>query len=208
MQRLFIVFLMVLGAGAVFAQSAGKTSPISLTATVFNIGSTLPGGGDLLVTSTPVHPGISLGAEYIWRHNGHHSWLQTARLGYFYHEYSEHAVQLYTEVGYRFHFGQVQRFALEARLGGGYLHAISDLQQFELNADGIYAKKEGIGRPQGMVGLGFGPQYTFNIAPTFPLRIFLDYQFFVQTPFVKKYVPILPYTALHVGVGVPVSAIF
>lgn len=208
MQRLLILLLSALSASAIVAQTTGNSPAVTLTASVFNIGSTLPGGGDLFITSTPVHPGVSVGAELIWRDKGHHRWLQTARLGYFYHQYSEYAVQLYTEFGYRLHFGQAQRFALETRIGAGYLHAVPDLQQFEINDKGIYEKKGGMGRPQGMFGIALGPQYTFDIAKGVPLRVFLDYQFFVQTPFVKKYVPVLPYTALHLGIGLPVSSIF
>jgi hypothetical protein len=35
-------------------------------------------------------------------------------------------------------------------------------------------------------------------------RFFLDYQFFLQMPFVKSYVPLAPNTVFHVGAAVPI----
>lgn len=212
MQRLHILLIAVLGTwigqSRIYAQPNTSAPAITLTAAVFNASSLLPGAGNLLVTATPIHPGFNLGAEFLWREGGHHRWIQTAKLGYFYHRYSQYAVQLYTEFGYRRHFGGTQQFALEARLGGGYLHAISDLDQFETSVEGNYEKKHTLGRPQAMFGLALGPQYTFEITKGIPLRLYIDYQFFMQTPFVKKYVPMLPYTALHIGCGLPLNNLF
>jgi hypothetical protein len=55
-----------------------------------------------------------------------------------------------------------------------------------------------------MAGVALGISYTQQKAAN-PLRFFVDYQFYMQMPFVKSYVPLMPNTLLHVGVGVPFS---
>lgn len=169
-----------------------------LVLSLFNNATLLPGAGKLGVWGTPVHPGISLGTEFLYSTRPHHDWFQTARFAYHYHRYIQHSVQLMSEVGYRYHFGNP--LDLESRFGLGYLHSISAAQIFELN-DGVYEQKTSLGRPQAnaSLSLGLGYQLPAANAP----RIFLAYQFYVQFPFVNEYVPILPNTALHLGLSFP-----
>lgn len=55
-----------------------------------------------------------------------------------------------------------------------------------------------------MAGGALGLSYTQQKAAK-PLRFFLDYQFYLQMPFVKSYVPLLPNTLIHVGAAAPFS---
>ena len=167
-----------------------------LVLSIFNNATLLPGAGKLGVWGTPVHPGISLGTEFLYSAHPRHDWFQTAKFAYHYHRYIQHSVQLMSELGYRYHFGSP--LDLESRFGLGYLHSISAAQIFELN-DGVYEQKTSLGRPQALasLSLGFGYQLPAANAP----RVFLAYQFYMQFPFVNEYVPILPNTAVHLGLS-------
>lgn len=186
---LFIV--LSLGAETAAAQDVRRL-PLILSA--YSVNTQLPGG-----RITPIHPGLQAGTEFRYNRSEKNQWFQTAKLGVYYHKYSQTGIQLYSEIGYR--RALWKRLGAELRLGAGYLHAISDLQTFEL-VNGQYERKRTIGRPQAMGGAAFGLGYRLGAAPDAP-RIFLDYQFFLQMPFVKSYVPLLPNTALHAGVAFP-----
>ena len=171
-----------------------------LVVSVFNNGTQLPGSGVLGVFTTPVHPGFSAGTEFRYNRHPKNIWFQTARLGFFYHQYSQSAVQLYTEAGYR---RMIWRgFGAELRLGGGYLHSIPATEVFKMK-DGVYKKTLRLGRPQAMAGGTFGLSYTLQKGQR-PPRFFLDYQFYLQMPFAKQYVPVVPNVALHLGVALPI----
>lgn len=178
------------------AQEAAKRP---LVVSVFNNGTQLPGSGKLGVFTLPVHPGFSVGTEFRYNKHPKNIWFQTARLGLFYHQYSQTAIQLYSEAGYR---RMIWRgTAAELRLGGGYLHSIPATEVFTLK-DGVYQRTLRFGRPQAMAGATLGLSYTLQGGK--PWRFFLDYQFYLQMPFAKQYVPLVPNTALHVGVAAPI----
>jgi hypothetical protein len=143
------------------------------------------------------HPGLSIGTYHLYRQKPHHEWFQTLKLGYFYHQFSEQAVQLYTEAGYRY-LHKSGTYA-EALAGVGYLHAFPDVQQFDFE-NGRYVQKKNFGRPQFMATAALLLGYDFDKKGKWPLRLFLEYQFWLQMPFVNKYVPVLPNTAIHLGV--------
>ena len=175
--------------------SAAPASKQPLIVSVFNLGTQLPGS----VFTTPVHPGMSVGTEFRYNRRPLNQWFQTAKLGVSYHQYVQTAVQLYSELGYRRAIWRGT--AAEMRLGAGYLHAFSSTEVFTLK-DGLYDKKANLGRPQFMGSGVLGLSYQLQKGQNSP-RFFVDYQFFLQMPFVKSYVPLLPNTALHIGAAVP-----
>lgn len=170
-----------------------------LVISFYNNATLLPGAGQLGVWGVPVHPGVSAGTEFRYNDDAKNEWFQTAKFSYHYHRYVQHSIQLFSEIGYRYHFNRP--FDVESRLGLGYLHAISDAQIFELNEQGSYERKRTLGRPQAMASLSIGGGYRFQ--QWGDLRLFVAYQFYVQVPFVNEYVPVLPNTALHLGVAFP-----
>lgn len=163
---------------------------------VFNAATQLPIGQFF---SSPVHLGATAGAEFRYNSNPSNQFFQTGKLGYSYHQYAQSTIQLYSEAGFRHRIWKGT--AAEVRIGAGYLHAIPATEIFTLK-DGQYRKKTNLGRPQVMAGAALGLSYTQRKA-AHPLRFFLDYQFYLQMPFVKSYVPLLPNTLLHLGIGAP-----
>ena len=179
-----------------FAALAQKTEiPISFS--VFNNGTSLPGAGYVGVFSKTIHPGFDIGTYHLYKAAAKHDLYQTFKLGYFYHQYNQQAIQLYSELGYRYKTNA--GFYGEGLLGAGYLHSFADVQQFKWE-DGHYVKKTNWGRPQLMATASLALGYNFETKHTLPLRLFLQYQFWMQTPFVNKYVPLLPNAALHLGI--------
>ncbi len=165
---------------------------------VFNAGTQLPIGQFL---STPVHIGATAGAEFLYNRQPANQLFQTAKLGFSYHQYVQSVVQLYSEFGYRRAIWK--GIGAELRLGGGYLHAIPATEIFKLK-DGVYHKKTNLGRPQAMAGGALALSYTLQNKAK-PLRFSVDYQVYMQMPFVKSYVPLLPNTLLHIAVAAPFS---
>lgn len=176
--------------------SAAQPSSLPLSISLSNNGTSLPGAGYAGVFSKTVHPGITLGTYHLYRKKDKSELFQTAKLGYFYHRHAQHAVQLYSELGYR--YLTKGGFYGEGLLGLGYLHSFADVQQFTWK-DGQYVKKANLGRPQFMASCSIGAGYDLQAGSKLPVRLFLQYQFWMQTPFVNKYVPLLPNAALHIG---------
>ncbi len=182
------------------AQTSAQQEPKARNylVSVFNAATQLPIGQFF---SSPVHFGVSAGAEFRYNRNAFNQWFQTAKLGYSHHQYVQNTLQLYSEFGYR--RGIWRGTAAEFRLGGGYLHAIPAAEIFKFDGN-KYTQKTNLGRPQFMAGAALGLSYTQQRASK-PLRFFVDYQFYLQMPFVKSYVPLLPNTLLHAGVAAPFS---
>ena len=195
-QGLVMVLLLAI-ALPLSAQRGSKPFLIS----VFNTGSQLPGSGALGVFTTPIHPGMMIGTEIFYNKHLANHWFQTARLGAFHHKHAQTALQIYTEAGYRRIFGR--HFGTELRLGGGYVLAAPHTEVFELVGD-VYQEKMNPGRSMAMLGGAFGLSYLPNY-PFRKLRFFLDYQFALQLPFVREYVPMLPYTSLHLGTSISLA---
>jgi hypothetical protein len=146
----------------------------------------------------PYHPGIEVGYGWNWSEKKHHDWFQDIKLAYFYHRYVQHAIPLYTEGGYSYKVGKY--LSAEATVGLGYLHSIPAVGIYKLNAEGEYKNHKGIGRPQANATAGIALSYNTNPGSPRPARIFICWQQRVQFPFVKSYVPLLPYNTILIGV--------
>lgn len=175
-------------------ETATRPTPVELS--FFNNGTFMPGKGILGVWSPTFHPGLSLGTRFYYTQKEKSQWFQAAKLGYFYHRHAQHGVQLYTELGYRYKF--TPAWYVEPKLGAGYLLSIPAMQLFEFK-DGTYQQKTFKGRHQFMAGLNLSLGYSFRQKTELPLDVFFGYQFWVQSPFVNKYVPVLPNNSVHLG---------
>ncbi|MBX2985243.1 MAG: hypothetical protein LC109_04115 [Bacteroidia bacterium] len=194
MKRLAIVLCFALMLHSLQASQEQKF-PISIS--IFNNGTMLPGSGYAGVFSKTIHPGISIGSSYLYSKGKRSELFQTLKLGYLYHQFSQNAIQLYSELGYQYniHSG----LYAQSLLGIGYLHSFVNLQQFKFD-NGEYKETGKWGRPQFMGSFSLALGYDFQQSKKLPLDVFLQYQFWLQAPFVNKYVPVLPNSALHLGV--------
>lgn len=188
--HIFFLSLLVQGGTA-----QGKDLSYPLEFSLFNNGNFMPGAGVLGIWSPKIHPGFSVGTRFFYSQKDNHELFQTVKLGYFFHRHSQQAFQLYSEFGYRYKFAR--DFFVEPRFGAGYMLSIPNMQIFEFK-DGEYLQKKWKGRHQLMGGLNVSIGYSFDKAKL-PLELFLGYHFWVQAPFVNKYVPVLPNNSVHVG---------
>jgi hypothetical protein len=161
----------------------------------FNNATKLPLASFSAVWDQPLHPGVCAGYEFHWRQSS--PWFQTVKLGYYYHQFVQSGIQLYTDYGYRKEF--YRSFFIEGAFSLGYLHLISHNEQAELDDTGVYRISNGAGRPQVMFGPSAGLGYNVKI-PKATLSIFTSYHVWLQAPFVPGYVPLLPNGSLQVGV--------
>lgn len=173
------------------------------TASIFNTQSAMPFGKFSGLVSGIIHPGIEIGNGKSFWHKEKHYWYREFKIGYFYHRYVQHGLPLYLDFGYS--HTVTKEFSAKASVGGGYMHSITAADKFKLNSNGEYKNNKGIGRMQGIATFGFGLEYKLKTSSSGPLVIFTNYQQRIQFPFVKSYVPLLPYNSLMLGIHIPIK---
>jgi hypothetical protein len=196
MKNMFALLLLLMSVSA-SAQRQARFVSIAVT----NNNSAFPFSRFGALFTKEFHPGVEVGYGFNWKTNVKHDWYQTFKAGYFFHRFVQHAVPLYTQLGYRY---KLQRLHATAALGAGYLHSVPATAVLELQEDGIYENAKGIGRGQALILLSAGAAYVLaenRSAPT----IFLHYRQQLQTPFIKSYVPLLPYNGIAIGITVPLK---
>lgn len=192
----YILTLAIIGlAVSAWAQDNKKYGSVALTANATAYPFSYLAG----YTQNPLHPGVELTYGKNFVQKGKHDWFREFKLGYFYHQYLQHGIPLYINYGYRYHF--TKKFHAEAAGGAGYLHSISEPELLEQGENGEYKNAKGIGKPQLMAAVTLGLGYTVA-----NWRLFIQYQARVQTPFIKSYVPVLPYDQLALGFSLPLGA--
>ena len=193
--KIRLIFILCLFTFSAFAQR--KFDQITFEAG--NAVSAFPFVGAPQLFYTNYHPYFTIGSRLTWKEKGRHAWEQSVNIGYMYHRFVQHTIPLFTEIIYRYNFNQ--HFSMNAHLGGGYLHSVPDAERFELNDQGEYEKIRNLGRGQGMVRFALSTAYSF----TDDLRLTLNYGVTGQMPYVKSYVPLLPYSTIQLGVAKKIS---
>ncbi|MCU0396194.1 MAG: hypothetical protein MUF29_09810, partial [Chitinophagaceae bacterium] len=112
------------------------------------------------------HPGVELGTGLNWWERKKHDWYQEIKLAYFYHQFIQHGIPLYTNFGYRYKF--TPKWNAQAGLGAGLLFSIPDHQRYKLNSEGNYEKQGGV-RLQGMFVFNLGTSYRIAAGSKHPL---------------------------------------
>lgn len=170
-----------------------------LTLETGNAVTALPFVGMPQLFYTNYHPFTTIGTRLIWKEKGKHAWEQSFNLGYIYHRFVQHSIPLFTEIIYRYDFNR--SFSMRTHLGAGYLHSIPGSDRYQLNDQGEYEKIRNLGRAQ--AGLKFSISASYSINKEF--QVSLNYGVLGQLPFVKSYVPLLPYNCIQLGVAKNIS---
>ena len=144
-----------------------------------------------------LHPGFLAAYGFNWKSKPKHDLYQEFTVGYFYHQFVQHAIPLYSSFGYR--YKSKGKLGATVSLGAGYLHSIPDADVYKLDSEGEYENGKGIGRGQIMIKFSMGPEYKFNMKDR-SMDAFIRYEQMLQTPFIKSYVPLLPYNSLAIGI--------
>lgn len=172
-----------------------KFYPESLTFRTGNISSSFPvlGSGSLFVA--PYRPYFEVSASKSFGKKPKKVWEHELNLGYFYHRFMQHGIPLHYNVVRRFSPGE--KVGLGAKVGAGYFQSISAAEKFKLNDQGEYERVKFPAKAQVMFDLGFECKYRLNDQ----FQLGLQYKTMIQAPFIKSYVPMLPYNSLQLGLS-------
>jgi hypothetical protein len=196
MKQLLLTLLVSCLVVACFAQQK-KYAAINL----FNTQNAMPFAKLSSLFSEVLHPGIEVKLGKNLSVKNKHDWFSEINLAYFVHRYVQHGIPVYIDFGYRYKFSK----ALSARssLGGGYMHSIPATAKLKLDDDGEYKNDKGLGRMQAIAVFDLGAGYSFTNKSKKSFSINIAWQQRVQMPFVKSYVPLLPYNSFLTGISFP-----
>lgn len=200
MKYLLIISIIFISPTTLDAQ---KHSDKYVSIALFNTQNARPFGKFAGLFNEVLHPGIEVGYGKNFSVHNNHEWFSELKLAYFYHRFVQHGVPLYLDFGYRCKVKNY--FSVESSIGAGYMQSIPATAQLKLNSDGEYVKAKGIGRSQLTASFAIGLQYKINPLASKPLSVFAAYQQRVQMPFVKSYVPLLPYNNFLLGISRPIG---
>ena len=199
MKQLLIILTVCFFTVTVKSQSHNKKYYQSIA--VYNTQNALPFGKFVGLFKEILHPGIEVAAGKNFSSKLHHDYFVELKAGYFFHRFVQHGIPVYVNIGYR--YKTLKGLYAETSLGAGYLHSIPATEKFKLDDDGVYKNNKGIGRMQTMAAITIGVGYTINREGKKSVSIFSNYQQRLQLPFVKSYVPLLPYSSFMVGLSRP-----
>jgi len=154
----------------------------------------------------PFHPRLQIEARYQWNNDAHSQWVQSANLGYFFHKYVQHGVQLYTEFGWQRQWDNGLRI-LPLAIGGGYVLSFQDMPTHEFNPDTEQYERVGVPlRNNWLISLGstIGYRTPAQVLGR-SLSFYLSYRLHVQGTFIKSTVPVVAYSPLMLGLEIPLS---
>lgn len=159
-----------------------------LSISLFNHATTLPPKG----FSGPLHPGIDIGISTHLKPKENTLSFFHWKLGYYYHRLVHQGIQLYGE--YNKQYKILKPISLGWSGGLGYLHTFELHEKFILGGDGTYRRTGRLGKPHAQASLALQILGRWGYwAP------FAEYRLRLVSPFVNKYVPLLPSTSLHLG---------
>ncbi len=165
---------------------------------VYNTQSAMPFSKFGSLVSGIIHPGVEVSHRRIFNQKKRHDWFWDARASVFYHRFVQLGIPVSASIGYKYKL--LKDLTLDASLGGGYLHSIPAAQKFKLDEQGEYKNNKGIGRSQAHVNVGLAINFVVNPLSDKKLEVFAGNYQMLQLPFIKSYVPILPYNQLMLGV--------
>jgi hypothetical protein len=172
-----------------------------ISAAVVSTQTDYPFGKFAALIGRPLHPGIEFGYGKNINAKTNKEWFLELRLGYFFHRFVQHGIPVTVNFGYRHRVGN--HFTFQASLGGGYMQSIPATGKFKLDDNGEYQRNKGAGRMQAVASFSLGAGYTIKPKAQIPYTVFSRYEQRLQFPFIKSYVPLLPYNSFHLGVQRP-----
>ena len=148
---------------------------------------------------SPIHPGFELGYMKSQKVGKHGEWQLEPAISYTWHRWVQHNISIALNEYYRHYLPE--GFNISGRLGVGYQLSIPTTKVYELSGETIKAKKLS-GRSQFIFNAAIGADKRINKQG---LMIGLLYQQKIQTPFVKNYVPLLPYNSMMISLTIPIQ---
>ena len=170
---------------------------------IYNTQPAMPFGKFAELFTGRFHPGVEYGRGFTLSSKKKHDWFLELKGGYFFHRFVQHGIPAYANAGYRYKFNS--RFSAETSIGAGGMLSIPATGKYKLNDNGEYENNKGIGRLQAIATYGIGGSYLVRPSAKKPIRVFVQYQQKLQFPFIKTYVPLLPYNSFMIGITRSIS---
>lgn len=199
MKKSMILLLLLISATFLQAQTSKNPRQRYYKIAVSNSHAAKPFGSFSSLFYKDFHPGLDLGYESVLKDKKKHQLFLEMRLSYMFHRWVQHNIALYADAGYR--YAVTSSWSAEIKLGGGYQLSIPNSKVFIITESEGVKKKRNLGRSQVIGNLGLGVSKALGSSSG--TRIFMEFQQRLQAPFIKEYVPILPYNSLLLGVATP-----
>jgi hypothetical protein len=189
MKKLFFITLIVLSSTSILGQ---KSFPV--TVAFGNEATSVP---YTRFFTTPIHPTLQVGTEFLYKEGPHFRFYQTANVGYIFHNYLYQGFYLNSEISYDylFSFGLV----LKSKFGLGYLHTFATQEEYQLK-DGEYVSGPDWGNARMMPSLSIGLGYRLTKDIENPPEIFLLYTSWIEYPYSPGFIPVMTHITLQLGV--------
>jgi hypothetical protein len=180
--------------GATLLYSAIASSQPAFTASVFNESTSVP---FTRFITTPVHPGVQLGAEMPWRDGRRFAVSPALNIGYMFHNklFQGLYVNLEMAVDVKTGFG----LRMKSKLGLGYLHTFTTGQEFQ-HTDGGWESRRDRGNARLMPSLSLGLGYGLNSSSPGSTEVFVMYRSWLEYPYSPGFIPLMAHTDLSLGV--------
>lgn len=202
-KKTYLIFLLLALAFVSRAQRDKNMKAKYLRVAVSNSHAAKPFGSFASLFYRDFHPGAEIGYESTLKNKSRRVWFYEARMGYMFHQWVQHNIAIFANVGYRHEL--IPSWYGELKLGAGYQHSFADSKVYKITESDGVRKKKNLGRAQAIANLSVGISKRLSRASD--NYLFLDYRQQIQTPFIKEYVPILPYNTILLGVKIPFPAL-
>lgn len=147
------------------------------------------------------HPGIDLYHEWKMNKSKKSQLWYSFNIGGFYHRFIQTTVKLFPKIEYKYFLND--KVNLQIGLGGGYLHSFDNVKIMKLNSDGVYETQSTFkGRAQFMITLDWGLGYKLKN----DFQLLMLFRTIMQGPFIKSYVPLVPYNSFAIGLNIPLKS--
>ena len=157
-----------------------------------------PLGSFLSLFHKEFHPGFEISRGKILKQANKHQWLGELTLSYLYHRWVQQNLAVSANGGYRRWLGE--SWGASVKLGAGYQLSMPAGKVYTITDNGL--KENGyVLRSQVVAALAIVADRKISAIGT---KVFMEYQQKIQAPFIKEYVPLLPYNTLLIGVIMPI----
>jgi len=150
------------------------------------------------LVQSPIHPGFEFGYSKPERIRPKSQWAFEPTISYTFHRWVQHNIALMVNQYYRHDLPAGLKAS--ARVGAGYQLSIPTTKVYSISNETIQPKAFA-GRSQIALNAAIGLDKSIGKKG---MLIGLLYQQKIQTPFVKNYVPLLPYNSMMISCTVPV----
>lgn len=152
---------------------------------------------------TQFHPGVEFSLEKKLNKREKNQFYFRAHTGIYYHQFVQTFLKLYPSVSYERKINS--RINLGLGFGGGYGLSFEGDRAFVKQDNGTYKQKGFFGaRSQFLAAFDFGGSFKLNKEGNGP-KLTLRFATYMQGPFVKGYVLLLPLNAIQVGLAYPLN---